>query len=50
MKIRSDQQPQVDELRCRYRAYRMMDDVPGPSDIRDAFGNLGTLTLSRGRK
>lgn len=45
MEIRSDQQPQVDELRCRYRGYRIQDDAPGPSEIRRALGGLGTLHL-----
>lgn len=43
MEIRSDLQPQVDELRCRYRGYRIQDDAPGPREIRRALGGLGTL-------
>lgn len=45
LEIRSDLQPQVDGLRCRYNGHRTTDHAPGPADIRTALGNLATLKL-----
>jgi hypothetical protein len=45
MEIRSDLQPQVDELRCRYNGHRLFAEVPGAAAIRETLGALATLKL-----